>query len=110
MRDDDEDMDAPPQPTRAADPRLAELQARLQAHPAAPSPDSPTGAETADVSVKANQVLAELIGAPLGGGIIGWVLDRWFGTSPWILLGLLCAGFIVAFRNIYRLAQPPSVD
>jgi len=31
----------------------------------------------------------ELIGAPLGGGIIGWALDHWLNTSPWFLLILL---------------------
>ncbi len=93
----------------AEDARLIALDAGLKAHPASNTPpeSSDTGNQ-ADVSIKANQVLAELIGAPLGGGIIGWLLDRWFATSPWILLTLLCAGFIVAFRNIYRLAQPPS--
>jgi ATP synthase protein I len=51
-----------------------------------------------------NRVLAELIGGPAGGALIGWVLDRIFGTSPWLLLALLFAGFIVAFRNIIRIS------
>ncbi len=51
------------------------------------------------------RVLAELIGAPLGGGIIGWVLDRWLGTSPWLLLILLALSIVVAFRNIARISK-----
>jgi ATP synthase protein I len=51
-----------------------------------------------------NRVLAELIGGPAGGALIGWVLDRLFGTSPWLLLALLFAGFVVAFRNIIRIS------
>ena len=51
------------------------------------------------------RVLAELIGAPIGGGVLGWALDRWFGTSPWLLLVLLALAIVVAGRNIYRISQ-----
>ncbi len=52
-----------------------------------------------------SRVLAELIGAPLGGGLIGWLLDRWLGTAPWLMLVLLVLSIVVAFRNIYRISQ-----
>ncbi|WP_242096785.1 MULTISPECIES: AtpZ/AtpI family protein [unclassified Sphingomonas] len=52
-----------------------------------------------------SRVLAELIGAPIGGGVIGWALDRWLGTSPWCLLVLVVLSFVVAFRNIYRISK-----
>ena len=52
-----------------------------------------------------SRVLMELIGAPLGGGVLGWALDRWFNTSPWFLLILLTLAVIVAFRNIYRISK-----
>ena len=52
-----------------------------------------------------SRVLMELIGAPLGGGIVGWALDRWFGTSPWCLLVFLALAIIVAFRNIFRISK-----
>jgi ATP synthase protein I len=52
-----------------------------------------------------SRVLAELIGAPIGGALIGWLLDRWLGTSPWILLVLLALSIIVAFRNIFRISK-----
>lgn len=51
-----------------------------------------------------NRVLAELIGGLAGGALIGWVLDRFIGTSPWLLLVFLFLGIIVAFRNIYRIS------
>jgi len=51
-----------------------------------------------------NRVLAELIASPVGGALIGWVLDRLFGTSPWLLLAFLFLGFVVAFRNIIRIS------
>jgi ATP synthase protein I len=52
-----------------------------------------------------SRVLMELIGAPLGGGLLGWALDYWFGTSPWLLLIFLALAIIVAFRNIYRISK-----
>ena len=52
-----------------------------------------------------SRILAELVGAPAGAALIGWLLDRWLGTFPWLMLGLLALGFVVAFRNIYRIAQ-----
>jgi len=51
-----------------------------------------------------NRVLAELIGGMVGGALIGWVLDRIFGTSPWFLLALLFLGIAAAFRNIIRIS------
>lgn len=53
----------------------------------------------------AARVLSELVGGLVGGGVIGWLLDRWLGTSPWLLLVMIFLGIIVAFRNIYRISQ-----
>ena len=54
------------------------------------------------------RVLAELIGGMVGGALIGWVLDRFLGTSPWLLLTLLGLGIASAFRNIIRLSNKRS--
>jgi ATP synthase protein I len=51
-----------------------------------------------------NRVLAELVGGLAGGALIGWVLDRLIGTSPWLLLAFLFMGIVVAFRNIIRIS------
>lgn len=56
-----------------------------------------------DGSRLGNRVLAELIGGLVGGALIGWLLDRLFGTSPWLLLAFLGLGIVAAFRNIIRL-------
>ncbi len=55
-----------------------------------------------------NQVLSHLIGGPLGGALIGWVIDQFAGTSPWGLLVMLFFGIIVAFRNIIRISNRAS--
>lgn len=93
------------------DSRLISLDAQIKAHPAAEIDKAiAAGDSSSDVSVKANQVLAQLIGAPLGAGVIGWLADKWLHTSPWILLAMLFLGFVVAMRNIYTLAQSRAGD
>ena len=63
-----------------------------------------------DGSRLGNRVLAELIGGLVGGALVGWVLDRLFGTSPWLLLIFLGLGIVAAFRNIIRLTTKRSGD
>jgi ATP synthase protein I len=55
-----------------------------------------------------NRVLAELIGGLVGGGVIGWTLDYFLGTSPWLLLALMTLGIVSAFRNIIRISNQRS--
>ena len=60
----------------------------------------------ADPNLRAGQlVLSHLVGAPFGGALIGWMLDRWLGTSPWFLLGLMFAGFAVGIMNVLRISK-----
>ena len=57
------------------------------------------------------QLFGHLIGAPVGGAVIGWVLDRLFGTFPLFFLLMLFFGFGVGVRNIMRLSKtrtPPG--
>lgn len=91
-------------PTR--DVRLSELDARLKA--ASGAEKARTGTAPAKPAKGYNQgsrVLTELIAGPAGGALLGWFLDRLFGTSPWLLLVMLFLGFGVAIRNIYRISK-----
>ena len=56
------------------------------------------------------QVLGHLIGAPVGGALIGWGLDTLLGTFPWLLLAMLFLGFGVGVRNIMRIANTPPAQ
>lgn len=55
-----------------------------------------------------NRVLADLIGGIGGGALIGWVIDRFVGTTPWALLVFLFLGIVVAFRNVFKIASGGS--
>ena len=35
------------------------------------------------------------------GALIGYYLDKWLGTSPWLLLVFLGFGVVAAFRNLF---------
>ena len=51
------------------------------------------------------RVLADLIGMPIGGGVIGAALDYWLGTGHWLLLILVVLAMVAAFRNVYRISK-----
>ncbi len=88
------------------DVRLSELDARLKAASGAGQAGTGMAPRGPDKGYKqGSRVLTELIAGPGGGALIGWFLDRLFGTTPWLLLVMLALGFIVAFRNIYRISK-----
>ena len=55
-------------------------------------------------------VMSHLVGAPLGGGILGWLLDKWFETRPWLMLVFMFLGFAVGVRNVLRIAMTTPVN
>jgi ATP synthase protein I len=92
------------------DPRLVALGDQLKAHPASDAAKPKAGYDALDETTRTGiaAVFGQLIGGPLGGGIIGYVIDRVAGTAPWGLIIMMFLGFAVAARNIYRLAQNAS--
>jgi F0F1-type ATP synthase assembly protein I len=48
-----------------------------------------------------------LIGAILLLGGLGYVIDRWQGTSPWFLLIGLLAGIVVGFYELAKIVWRP---
>ncbi len=45
---------------------------------------------------------SELVAAIMVGGFIGYVLDTWLGTKPWLFLVFLMLGFGAGILNILR--------
>lgn len=52
---------------------------------------------------------SELVAGILVGTGLGFLLDRFFGTKPWLLIIFMMLGMAAGFRNIYRLGMRPTV-
>ena len=48
----------------------------------------------------ASVVGLNLVSATFVGLLIGWWLDRWLGTGPWLLLTFLILGIAAGFKNM----------
>ena len=77
------------------DRRLA--RARQTEAPPKNAPPTPMGV--------AFRVGTELLAGVLVGALIGWFLDRWLGTSPWLLIVFFCFGVAAGFHNVFRAAR-----
>lgn len=93
-------------PKLPPDARLGSLEERLErvqaveakrTHKAVPNPTTRIW----------QQMFGHLVGAPAGGGIIGWGLDSLFGTFPTLFLLMLFVGFGVGVVNVLRVSKTP---
>ncbi len=41
----------------------------------------------------------EFVGAVLVGAFVGWLLDRWLHTAPWLMIVMLVLGFAAGLRR-----------
>lgn len=46
-----------------------------------------------------------MVASILIGMAMGYYLDQWLGTKPWLLLIFLCLGIVSGFRNIFILTN-----
>lgn len=53
---------------------------------------------------------SELVAGVAVGGFIGWALDKWLGTAPWLLVLFVMLGFAAGMINIIRLAQKAQAE
>ena len=59
---------------------------------------------------KAFSFAAELIVGVVFGGLVGWGLDRYFGTRPWLLVLFVVLGFAAGLLNVIRNAQAAQAE
>lgn len=92
--------------------RLADLERRLAAAEAARTQGSSQGDKGSGGSQKGMasglRVITELLGAALGGLVIGLFIDWALGTRPWGLLIFLALAIAAAFRNLWKMASRPA--
>lgn len=51
------------------------------------------------------RVGVELVSALAVGLAIGWLLDAWLGTRPWLMLVFILLGGAAGILNVYRMAR-----
>ena len=88
---------------------LEELDARLRKARGKPDRSGPaTGAKNSTPGSAlglAMRVGVELVSALAIGVIIGWLLDRWLGTGPWLMVVFILLGSAAGVLNVYRMAR-----
>lgn len=87
--------------------RLRSLGQRLdQVGPSHRTETRSASTATADASAFARgmRLSAELVGGVVVGFLLGWLVDRGFGTSPWGLIVLVLLGFAAGVLNVMRSA------
>lgn len=52
----------------------------------------------------------DLVVNTLVGGAIGYLLDRWLGTSPWLLIVFLILGAAAGFLTVFKMIERGDKD
>lgn len=86
----DESDEVPPS---AQDARLSSLDERLKRAERVEGERVPKIVSAMVVRSRGMRVAQGLLGMPLGGALIGWLIDRLLDTAPWIMLALMFLGF-----------------
>jgi ATP synthase protein I len=86
-----------PRPTDA----LEDLDARLAAAKARHAPPEPMQVASSALAQGSRYALEIVAGAAVG-GFLGWQLDRWLGSKPWMLLLFSLLGLVAGFVNLLR--------
>ena len=51
------------------------------------------------------KISTEMVAAVVVGTIIGFILDNWFGTKPWLILIFFFVGVVAGILNVFRSAK-----
>ena len=54
---------------------------------------------------KAFKISTELVASVVVGTTLGYILDNWFGTKPWLILIFFFVGVIAGIMNVIKSAK-----
>jgi ATP synthase protein I len=98
------DPDDAPQPRVTEDPALDSLETRLAA--ARKAEDERLARDHAPYREETGlswNVVSTMLGYPLGGIIVGFAIDQWLDTTPWVTIGLMFTAFAGALLQVVRI-------
>jgi ATP synthase protein I len=99
------DRNEPPDDEAALSARLQRLGTRLaQANRQSENGSGPRQTAGTSAIARGFRLSTELVAGVLVGAVIGWLLDRWLGISPWGLIVFLLLGFAAGVLNVMRAA------
>lgn len=84
--------------------RAAGIGARLEQVKARRAPQLDNAARGSAMG-QAFKIAVELVVGVLFGGLIGWALDRYLGSRPWLMMVFLVLGFAAGMMNVVRTAR-----
>ena len=82
--------------------RLDALSRRVETHREASRPAESAEGQTGKGLALAWRLSSEFIAGVLTGAVLGWLVDRLAGTSPWGLVVLTLLGFAAGVYNMMR--------
>lgn len=85
-------------------PSIEDLESRLRKAREAqrPVPDPERPGSNMGLALR---VAVEMVAALGVGGVLGWLLDGWLGTRPWLMVVFLFLGVAAGILNAYRTAS-----
>jgi len=87
---------------RRLDARLQEARSHVQDPLNKPGPEK---SEKGSALGLAFRVAVEIVSAVAIGVGIGWLLDEWLDTRPWLMMVFIVFGFAAGILNVYRMAS-----
>src|SRR5918995_3399076 len=95
---------------RMADEKLKDIERRIeQARLTQKGGDSSRREEGSALGLATRAITELVVGITVAMGL-GWLLDRWLGTKPWLMLVLMPFGFAAGVVNVMRLSQSKQAD
>ena len=87
------------------DQKLKDMQAQIDALRKETQPKPAKVTEDATNMSVGMRAGTELVGAIGGSALIGYGLDKWLGTKPWIMIVMLILGVGAGFLNVWKTTQ-----
>jgi ATP synthase protein I len=100
------DAQRPPDEAALSD-RLRRLGDRLELERASSTPDKMSNASPGSggtAMARGLRMSSDLVGGIVVGAGLGWLFDRWLGTSPWGFIVFFLLGFAAGVVNVVRAA------